>query len=250
MFEIDYPPRNKIVTALDPRLRILTYLIIALEISFINRIKLALIAFVVSTCAVVLLRINFTVLARRLLSVNIFIIFLWLILPITYPGNVLWKLWIFNITQEGILYCVLITLKSNAIFLLLFSLIGTMSSAEFGYALRAMHVSHKLSFLFLFSWRYLSVMSKELSLMLRAAKARAFEPQNSLTTYKTVAFMVGMLIIRAYERSKRIQWAMEARGFDGRYHSLRVFRLEGKDILFLLFSLLTSMFLGYLQWIR
>ena len=39
-------------------------------------------------------------------------------------------------------------------------------------------------------------------------------------TYRTYAYLLGMLFVRASERSARVHQAMKCRGFDGRFHSL------------------------------
>jgi cobalt/nickel transport system permease protein len=119
---------------------------------------------------------------------------------------------------------------------------------EFGQALVSMGLSKKLTFLFLFTWRYVSVMWEELSTILRAIKARAFEPKNNLHTYRTIGFVVAVLILRAYERSRRVQMAMDARGFQGRFYSLREFSWQWRDTLFMAITLLIIGALGVAQW--
>jgi|YNPBryantNP2012_1023418.scaffolds.fasta_scaffold04987_4 cobalt/nickel transport system permease protein len=249
MFDPEILDRNHLILRIDPRIKIVSYLILALEISLINSINVILIAVTATLTGILVLRIPIRVFVKKLAQINMFLLFFWVVLPFTYTGNEIFTIYGLSITSEGINYCFLITLKSNCVLLILFLLIGTMSSMDFGHAMISMGVSKKLTFLFLFTWRYLDVMWRELSQMLRALKARNFEPKTNLRTYKTFAFLVAMLLIKAYERSKRIQMAMVARGFQGRYHSLKELQINRCDLIFQGTVLCLAFILGYLEWI-
>ncbi len=92
------------------------------------------------------------------------------------------------------------------------------------------------------------MIEREYKKLEKSLKARSFVPKNSLATYSTVSFLVGMLLVRAYERSQRVQMAMEARGFSGTYHSLYEFNVTYKDVIFFVGSLSLSLLLGFIEW--
>ena len=73
---------------------------------------------------------------------------------------------------------------------------------------------------FIFSYRYLFVMEQEYQRLARSALIRGFQPGTNTHTYRTYAYFVGMLFIRAFERAERVNRAMKCRGYDGRFHSL------------------------------
>ena len=248
MFDPDILDRDHIILKLDPRVKIVSYLILASEISIINSVTVVLTGIIITMFGIFILRIPLGFFIKKLGQINIFLLFFWFVLPFTYNGREIFNFYGISLTFEGIQYCLLITLKSNCILLVLFLLIGTMSSMDFGHAMISMGVSKKLTFLFLFTWRYLDVMWRELSQMLRALKTRNFEPKTDLHTYKTFGFLVAMLLIRAYERSKRIQMAMQARGFQGRYHSLKELRINKRDLIFQGIVVCYAFILGYLEW--
>lgn len=250
MFEIEYLHSTHFIKRLDPRVRIVCYTALAFEITLFQSILVSIISLLTCICLIIVLRVNITEIFKRLLVLNIFVLFLWLVLPFTYPGEPIFGFYFIKITKEGLYYTLLITLKCNSAFLLLFILIGTISSPELAQALVSLKVPTKLIYLILFTWRYLSVMWLELSSLTRSLKARSFEPKNNYHTYKTLAYTVGMLMIRAYERSKRVAWAMEARGFDGSYRSLRTLALKKVDLLFLSFTLMGLTLFWYLDWIH
>jgi len=61
---------------------------------------------------------------------------------------------------------------------------------------------------------------------------RCFKPGTNMHTYRTYAYLVGMLIVRSYERSQRIYQAMLCRGFSGRFPVVSHFRLGKGDVVF------------------
>ena len=68
---------------------------------------------------------------------------------------------------------------------------------------------------------------------LRAAmKVRAFRPTTSWHTYRTFGYLVGMMLVRAIERSERILAAMKCRGFSGRLVLLQDFVYTRRDAMF------------------
>jgi cobalt/nickel transport system permease protein len=122
-----------------------------------------------------------------------------------------------------------ITLKSNAIIGILIALVATMPTVTLGHALNAMHFPDKIVHLLLMTYRYIFVLDQESQRLIRAAKIRGFKPGTSLHSYKTYAFLVGMLFVKASERAERVYRAMKCRGFNGRFHCLHTFGFTRSD---------------------
>ena len=72
----------------------------------------------------------------RLLVVNSFIFFLWLVLPFTYPGEAVWHWGALAATRQGLAYAGLISMNSDAIIIALIALIATAPIVTLGQALR------------------------------------------------------------------------------------------------------------------
>lgn len=70
-----------------------------------------------------------------------------------------------------------------------------------------------------FMVRYVFVLLDELARMRRARRARTFA-RRPFADWRQAASLVGMLVVRSYERAERVYWAMLARGFDGTVRSL------------------------------
>lgn len=168
-------------------------------------------------------------LARRVLAVNGFILFLWISLPLTMPGPEMARLGPLSLTQTGISTAALITIKCNAVVLALAALIATSPAPDLGHALIRIGVPAKLCFLLLFCYRHLDVIADEYKRLARSAKARSFTPRTNMHTYRTVAYMTGMVLVRALDRSRRVHQAMLLRGFDGRFHRLSANRTGPAD---------------------
>jgi len=144
------------------------------------------------------------------------------------------------VSAEGVAWAALITVKSNIIVTALLCLVSTSSAAGLGHALQSLKVPMKLTVLFLFAYRYIFVIESEYKRMKRTLKARAFRPKTNLHTYRTYAHLVGMLLVKSWERAERVYQAMLCRGFDGKFHSLHEFSLKPGDLLFLIAASVTS----------
>jgi cobalt/nickel transport system permease protein len=73
----------------------------------------------------------------------------------------------------------------------------------------------KIVHLISFAYRYIHVIHTEYGRQLNAMKIRGFYPKSNLHTYKTYAYLVGMLLVKSYDRAKRVQAAMLCRGLIG-----------------------------------
>jgi cobalt/nickel transport system permease protein len=184
----------------------------------------------------------------RLLAVNSFMFFLWLVVPLTYPGDPVGHCGPLAVTRQGLLFTGLITLKSNAIILGLIALVATVPVVTLGQALHELRLPGKLCHLLLFTYRYLSVIEQEYHRLAQAMKIRGFQPRTNLHTYRSYANMAAMLLVRSYDRAERVFQAMLCRGFHGVFYSLRAFAWQRRDGIFLAASLLSLTVLLGLEW--
>jgi cobalt/nickel transport system permease protein len=63
-------------------------------------------------------------------------------------------------------------------------------------------------------------------------KTRGFRPRLSSHTYRTIGYLVGMLLVRSLDRSERVMAAMKCRGFRGQFYLLDHFAFSRWDIWF------------------
>ena len=205
-------------------------------------------ALAVSLSLIVLAKLQMRKVFYRLLLVNGLILFLWLFLPFTYKGEALFNIGPLVGTKDGVLYASQITVKCNAILLAMIALISTTPIFTLGHALRQLYFPDKIIYLFLFTYRYIHVIFQEYQRLINAMRIRCFIPRTNLHTYRSYAYLVGMLLVRSYDRAERIHKAMLCRGFNGRYYTLSRFSVKKGDILYLSVMLAAILGLVILQW--
>ena len=157
---------------------------------------------------------------RRVIAMDVFIVLMIVMLPFTTPGDALFHVFGFAFSEQGLVKAIEIGLKTNAVVLMLLALLGTLEATTLGHALARLRVPEKLVHLMLFTVRYLEVIGREYKRMRKAMKARAFQPRSNWHTWRSMGYLVGMLLIRSLERSERTYAAMKCRGFNGRLYLL------------------------------
>ncbi len=235
---------------MDCRLKIVAAVVFSFQTALSNNFTALAAALVFGTLLTVLAHLSWRRILKRLLLVNGFIFFLWLVLPFTFPGQPLFSVGPFGYSLEGTLLTSRITIKSNAIILALIALMGTSPLASVGYALDRLKMPDKLIYLFLITCRYIFVIEQEYKRLVRAAKIRCFEPKTSIHTYKTYAYLIGMLFVRASSRADRVYQAMICRGFRGKFYSLQEFAFTRQDVIWTFVLLCALIIIGYFEWIK
>jgi cobalt/nickel transport system permease protein len=86
--------------------------------------------------------------------------------------------------------------------------------------------------------------------LMKTLKIRGFYPRTNLHTYRTYAYLVGMVIVRSHDRAERVRAAMLCRGFSGTFYDLSEFSFKASDLVALVLMLMVIMGVGFLQWIR
>jgi len=177
-----------------------------------------------------------------------FILFMLALLPFTVPGEPLFSVFGFGFTLEGLLRAVEIALKANAVILMLMVLVGTLEPVTLGHALHRLKTPETLVHLLMFTVRYISVLHQEYLRLRGAMKVRSFQLRNSLHTYRSIGYLVGMMLVRSVDRSERILAAMKCRGFTGSIPLLDTMRFSVRDGVFAVFAALLAVTLVILEW--
>ena len=169
---------------------------------------------------------------RRMAMMDGFIVFLLLLLPFSVPGEAAFTVLGWPASWAGLEKAAAIGLKANAVVLVLLSLVGSMDPATLGHALARLRLPVTLVHLLLFTVRYIAVIDDEYRRLRRAMKTRGFRPRTNAHTLRTLGYLIGMLLVRALERSERILQAMKCRGFTGRLPLLDTLRFSARDVMF------------------
>lgn len=248
MIEDRFSKGDSYIHNIDPRVRILGAVIYSIIIAVTGKLEVALAGLIAGMFFVVLARLSARQVIFRLLAVNTFVVMLWLILPFSYSGKMIFRIGSLVVTEEGVQYALMLTVKCNAIILVNISLLSTCGIYNLVHALDHLRFPNRLIHLFFFIYRYAHVMQHEYYRLRDTLKIRGFKRRASMHTYRTYGSIIGTLMIRGYERSEQIQKAMVCRGFKGHYWLLDHFSWTRNDLLAACMMALVAILLLILQW--
>ena len=92
--------------------------------------------------------------------------------------------------------------------------------------------------------RYLSLIRDEARRLHDAMRARAFAPRSNRHTWQSYGYLIGMLLVRALERARRVEEAMACRGYSGRFPYAALVAPRARD--WVGFALICGLGLGLL----
>lgn len=241
MIEEKFAAGQSLIHKLDPKIRIITATVLSIATALCDNLYIAPVYFCIAIILIAMAQLNPMEVAKRLKPLFWFLIMIWIILPLTFDGEVWVRYHLFKITGPGVILCIKITIKSISILLIFTALLATMTIASLGKGFHRLKVPDKMVFLILMSYRYIAVIEEEYRRLLRAAKFRGFHPGTNVHSYKTFAYLAGMLFIRASLRAERVHQAMLCRGFKQKFHSLDVYPSNRLNSIFLIGIFLTSL---------
>jgi cobalt/nickel transport system permease protein len=140
-------------------------------------------------------------LLKRVLYANSFIVFLVL------------SLLIFEPSKETFLTATLIFFRANLILIYTLFLLTTISIVDYIKIFKNLGFPPTLITTFILSYRYLGVIQEEYNKMKKSALCRGFEYKTNLNTYKTIGYMLGMLILKTHFKALQIYKAIKCRFF-------------------------------------
>jgi cobalt/nickel transport system permease protein len=234
MIQEPFAAGSSCIHGLDPRFRIVSAFLLSIVVALSSEFPVLGIAFAISILLVCMAGLHLKRVLKQLLSILSFMLLIWLVLPFTYEGELLYRVGPLGITKPGVLLCARITIKSIAILLIFISLVSTMTISALGHALGRLHIPGKLVQLLLMTYRYIFVIEQEYQRLTTAMKIRGFRSGTNIHSYRTYAYLIGMLFVRASIRAQRVQNAMLCRGFKGRFYSLVEYRPSRGNRIFLM----------------
>ncbi|MGV2974312.1 cobalt ECF transporter T component CbiQ [Roseibium alexandrii] len=248
LISADTAQSTRTLDELDPRSRVLAALCFAILTVSLNSLPVLILAFGVSVATLLATRLPIKATLLRMAAMDGFIIFMLALLPFTVPGQPLFFVFGFGFSLEGLLKAAEIGLTANAVILMLMVLVGTLEPVTLGHALHRLKTPETLVHLLMFTVRYISVLHQEYLRLRSAMKVRSFRLSNSIHTYRTIGYLVGMMLVRSIDRSERILAAMKCRGFTGTIPLLDTMRFTVRDGVFAVCALFVGTALFILEW--
>lgn len=222
-----------LIASRDPRARLLAALALALVSVFIHQPATAVLLLALGLVLALLDGAPLKSLALKLLPLQLLMLSLLLTLPFQVPGQSIGQLGSMEISREGLELALTIFCKANGITLALLGLLASLEPMHLGRALSQLGAPDKLTQLLILGLRQIQLLQLEYQRLTTAMRARGFVPGSNRHSWHSYAQLIGMLLVRALERSKRLEAAMRARGFHGRFYLLQESAWQRMDSLFL-----------------
>jgi cobalt/nickel transport system permease protein len=247
MFE-EFANNDSFIHRLDPRGKLIIVFLFSIVVAAANQFQVLLGSLTLGLLIVLTAKVPAGELIKRLIPVNMLILFLWLFLPFTFGGEPLFFVGSLAVTREGVFYATRISIKSNAMMLMLIALVASTPIFSIGHAMHQLKIPKKIVHLFFFTYRYIHAIYREYLRLKNSIKIRGFIPKTDLHTYKTFAYLVGMLLVRSFDRAHRVHNAMLCRGFRGNLYSLKKFSFKTNDIVSIIFMIAMIGIMGVMEW--
>ncbi|HOP28854.1 MAG TPA: cobalt ECF transporter T component CbiQ [Spirochaetota bacterium] len=222
---------HSILHRMDLRLKIISILASSLIISSCRTISSAAIAILYAAMLTFFSGIPITYYLKKTYLPLIFLLPLFLFLPLSSGGDVLLSFTYLSIYKDGIILSVLISFKVTAIIILINIMLSTAPFRDMAAALRSLKVPDKMLNIILFTYRYFFVFFEDLRKMRVALTLRGFRNRSTLKSLRSSANLAGSLLVRSYEQTERIYRSMLLRGYNGRIVSDKTFKTGAGDIL-------------------
>jgi len=230
----EFAKGESLLHRLDPRGKLLLFLIFSFFCILSNSLIVIFLYFTFSVFLITLARPSLKALLKRLLLINFFTLLIWLSLLLGDLFSAYISSQSLHISRETLQLALRITFKSNALFLATIALIATSSLQALAHALIHFKISSKLVMTFFLSYRYLSLLHEEYDKLKLGLKAKGFRPKTSIFTYWIYANLFGMLILKTLNKSEELYRAMLARGYRENFPLLHHFHFHLRDYLFLI----------------
>jgi len=141
-------------------------------------------------------------------------------------------------------YALLIFGRANAI--VLFALLVFYNKTLFDIAagMQTLRVPDKLSSLFFFVAKFVIIIKEEYTITKKVLIVRNFRAKSNLFSYKIYANIIGMLIVKCFDRAQKLKHAMILRNFQGKIYQSKSEKFTKLDfiILFMVILSLTIQF--------
>ena len=218
-------PGESILHRLDPRTKII--LLFALMILIF--VAKGAPAYAILTCATIFLvlvsKVPPLTVLKSLKPLLWIILFTLLIHLVSHDGEVLAQIWIFRITDEGVRFGVLISLRLILLIILSSLLTFTTSPLQLTDALEKLLAplakvglpAHELAMMMTIALRFIPTLIEETDKIMKAQKSRGvdFESGNILRRVKMFVPVLVPLFLSSFRRADELAMAMEARCYRG-----------------------------------
>lgn len=215
---------------LDVRGRLIAALGFALVVLGLQRPLALLAALILALILTACAGLGWRVLWRRLWPLELLLGLLAVSLILTTPGPEQ-TLGIIGCSLPGLEQAMRLLLRAHAMVIALLALVGGLEPTQLAHGLAALRVPSPLVTLLLLTIRQIDVLGLEYRRLRNAMRSRAFVPKANVHSWRSLGWLIGMLLVRALGRARRLDAAMRCRGFCGRFVRLEPLPWRWNDTL-------------------
>jgi cobalt/nickel transport system permease protein len=139
-------------------------------------------------------------------------------------------------------YAFLIFMRSNIILITTLILFNQRDIFHIAYGFSKLGLSKKLNALVFFMAKFVVLMKNELQSIKKAMIARNFKTKTDLFTYSIYANILGVLIVKSFDKAQKLHQAMELRGYNGTIYCSNYEKGTRMDLFFLGLTILCLLF--------
>lgn len=215
MLQIDaYANLNSPLHRLEPKLKLIALFVLMMLFAMVRDLRLVPFMLLASAIIYAVSRLPLPFLIKRLKYPGVFVLAMVIFLPLFAGQTVLYSFGPLSIKQEGIEQMILLVSRFISILTVAVVLFGTSSLLNTLKAMTQLGIPQTLADLTLLTFRYVYELGDMLQKMQRAMKLRGFRPTKfNKHTLTGVGSLLASLIIRSYETSERVYYAMRLRGY-------------------------------------
>lgn len=190
--------------------------------------SLALIS-VVSTLLVLSARMPPKIVGKSLKPVLLFLIIMFPVISLTSGGEILYSYGLIRFYKDGLIAACIIAIRALSIMLVTIVLFGSTRLNVIMKAMEFFRVPSEISAIFLFTYRYIFLYFENIARLFTAAKLRGYSLLHGMRHLRNTVNILVTLLIRSYEQSERVYYAMRLRGFTGSFRTISSFSTVWSD---------------------
>ena len=235
-----YSDKDSPIHKIDPRIKILISILLIIFAVTINNLFEFIFLSLILLISIFFSNIPIKNIFIRSLKIIPFILILSIFIPFVKGGATLIQFkFIVPITigKEGLILFSKIVLRSYLVVLITIILITTTRFTSLLKGFEGLKFPHVFILILSFMYRYIFLFFDEFERLLRARNSRMIKPGLFLKI-KSLAYVIGTMFLRTFERSERVYEAMISRGFTGEIITMEQMSVKKLDIIILGFVFL------------
>lgn len=146
------------------------------------------------------------------------------------------------VVKQDYEFALLIVLRANALIIFSLLIFSNKSLFDIAASLQTLKAPPKLIALFFFVGKFVIIIKNEFETTKQVMKIRNFKSKSNLFSYKIYANVIGMMIVKCFDRAEKLKYSMILRNFQGQIYQSNIDKFTFMDFLIFI-SVLASIFL-------